>query len=157
MEPTTDRRQQLREQRAQRIRSVERRQIIWPITIAMIIIASLAILLIALPGDAGNNLVVFLLLLCPMAIILYAVYVVMALTVLGFGKVNDKGYEGLEKANDLAEQMRSITSSTARRINEQSIRFNSALAPASKAMNAISDSDGRNAAASKSKVDGKND
>lgn len=128
---------QRQEERRQRIKKVEWRQIYLPIIIAFIVIAGLAIFLIALPGDAGNNLVVFLMLLCPMAVLLYAVYVILMLIVFGFRGGNSYGYLGLEKLNSLAEQVSHLAVTTSRRVNEESVRFNSAVAPATDLMNKV--------------------
>ena len=139
MGPSQEERQRLREERRQRIRRSEQRQIIWPIIGAFAVIVGLAVLLVALPGDAGNNIVVFLMFLCPMAVILYAVYVAMMLFVLGLHKTNAPTYRGLEKANELAETVRGAALRTSRAVNEQSIRFNAAVAPATNAMQAVVD------------------
>ena len=149
-------RQRLREERRQRIRRKEWRQIYWPMIGAFVVIVALAIVLFAMPGTAGDMLVVFLLLLCPTAVILYAVYVSLVLLAIGLGKGDDYGYTGLEKLNDLAEQMRGLTKRAALVVNEQAIRFNSALAPASQLMNAVVEPERRDGAA-KAKTDESND
>ncbi|MBL8146154.1 MAG: hypothetical protein JNL34_07195 [Anaerolineae bacterium] len=140
-------RQRLRETRRQRIKRSEWRQIYWPMIGAFVVIVALAIVLFAMPGTAGDMLVVFLLLLCPTAVILYAVYVSLVLLAIGLGKGDDYGYKGLEKLNDLAEQMRGLTKSAALVVNEQSIRFNAALAPATQAMSAVVEPERRDGAA----------
>jgi hypothetical protein len=141
-----------REERRQHIRKVERRQIYWPMIIAFIIILGLAVFLVALPGDAGNNLVVFLMFLCPMAVLLYAVYVVLMLVVFGFRGGNAYGFLGLEKLNTLAEQVRHVTLTTTKRVNAESVRFNAAVTPATDLMNKVVEPERRKATAAQSEV-----
>lgn len=149
-------RERLRETRRQRIKRNEWRQIYWPMIGAFAVIIGMAIFLFILPGTIGDMLVVFLLLLCPTAVILYAVYVSLVMMAVGFSKGDDYGYRGLEKLNDLAQQLRGLTRQAAQVVNEQSIRFNAAVAPASKVMNAVVEPDRRDVAA-KSKTDESND
>ncbi|MFN8378690.1 MAG: hypothetical protein U0452_08470 [Anaerolineae bacterium] len=147
--------ERLREARRQRIKRNEWRQIYWPIIGTFAVIVGMALVLYAMPGQVGDMLVVFLLLLCPTAVILYAVYVSLVLLAIGIGKGDDYGYKGLEKLNDLAQQVRVLTKRAALAVNEQSIRFNSTLAPASKVMNAVVEPERRETA--KTKTDESND
>lgn len=141
--------QKLREARRGRIKRSEWRQIYWPMIGAFAVIVGLALVLFVMPGRAGDALVVFLMLLCPTAVILYAVYVGLVMMIWGLSKGNSGSYRGLEKLNDLGEQARAITGQVARRANEQSIRFNAAFAPASRAMQAVVDPERRDAAKTK--------
>jgi len=156
MSSSPEERNRLREERRQRIRRREWRQIYWPMIGAFAVIVGMAVVLFAMPGRAGDMLVVFLLLLCPTAVVLYAVYVSLVLLAVGLSKGDDYGYMGLEKLNDLAEQMRGLTKRAALVVNEQSIRFNAAFAPASQVMNAVVEPERREGKA-KAKTDEPND
>jgi hypothetical protein len=92
-----------------------------------------------------------------MAVLLYAVYVILMLVVFGFRGGNSYGYAGLEKLNDLVQQLQHLTATTAKTVNEQSIRFNAALAPASKVMNAVVDPDPRDPGTAQPKTEKPND
>ncbi len=135
MRPSNSDHERQRAGRRTRIQRNALRQIYLPMAMAVIVILALSILLWALPGDAGDNVVIILLLLCPAAVLLLVAYLVMVALLLGLVEGHRRGLGGLESVNQIALKARNLTLKTADRANAASIRFNSAFAPASKAMN----------------------
>lgn len=135
MLPSNSDHERQRAGRRTRIQRTAFRQIYLPMAAAIIVIAVLSVALWALPGDAGDNILIILLLLCPVAILLLVAYLVMVALLLGLVEGHRRGLHGLEAVNNLALKARNVTIKTANRANAASIRFNSAFAPATKAMN----------------------
>lgn len=137
--PSKEERAQQEALRLQHRRRSALMQIYLPVGAGLLVLAAMAVLLFLLPGRTADNVIVTVLLLCPMSIGLFVIYVVLLLLVTGIAQGNRFGAIGLDKLNDLAFQALHFTRKAAAPVNESSIKFNAAVTPVTHVIKSIYD------------------
>lgn len=137
--PSGDERAQQQAARLQRRRRSALLQIYLPMAAGLLVLAALALLLFLLPGSTADNVLIMVLLLCPMSVGLFVTYVLLLLLVTGLAQGNRFGAIGLDKLNDLAFQALHVTRKAAAPVNESSIKFNAAVTPVTHMIKSIYD------------------
>jgi ABC-type nickel/cobalt efflux system permease component RcnA len=153
--PPPEQREQRRAARRERTRTSALRQIYLPMAAGLFVLAALAVLLFLLPGQAADSVVLTVLLLCPMSVGLFVVYIAVVMLVIGLAQGHRYGAMGLDTLNDFADQVRSFTRKSAGVINESSIKFNSAVTPVTHVMKSVYEPDASDSAPGNHKTDGR--
>ncbi len=155
--PPPEERARRRAERQARTRHVAVRQIYLPMAAGIVVMAALAVLLYLLPGKASDNIVIVVLLLCPMSMALMVIYVAVVLLAMGVAKGHHYSATGLDWLNDVADQVRDVTRQTAGVVNDASVKINTSFAPASHVMKSVYDPKASDSAGEKPETDGHDD